>query len=903
MQIVITHAQEVQVGRIVGQISDGKSGEKLPFGTVRLCVGNTLFRGVATDDEGRYDIGRVPMGRYVIIADYMGYDSQRMEIEIASDKEIRKDFALWQSEHAIEEVTITAKERDGSTAETVIGQTAMEHLQPSSLSDLMSLLPGGQTTTPATNTVNAIRLREVGTTNTDYDITSLGTKVLIDDNVIGTDANLQAMPDATSGDADETRTSVGKGVDMRTIPTDNIEKVEVVRGIPSVQYGDLSSGLVRIERKSGALPLTARLKADQYGRLISVGKGFLGRKGWTINTDADLFASNADPRNKMEKYTRINTSVRLQKTYRTRKENTLKLNLNADYSGNIDNVKTDPEVMINTEDKYKSAYHKGAVGGRVLLTSEDKKLTINYNVSLSADEMRQTRRVTLSRDTYVPILNAEGVYDAEVLPCKYTAEYRVSGRPFYSNLKVCGGMQKTTGIVDHNITVGGEWQYNKNYGRGQIYDPRRPLHGTTGHVPRSFRSMMPTSILGLWAENELTTRAGRAIISMQIGLRTSQMTNLPSRYAMSGHVYADPRGNIKVSLPVGTNASIYVSGGMGRMCKMPTIANLNPDVVYYDLQELNYWHENPEYRRVVVHTFVLNRDAYELSPAHNKKYEVRIGGKMKSYTMSATLFHERMTDGFRSVAEPVRFIYERYDSRSAGTLDYKPMDLSVFTHQTDTILSTVSHTANGSLIDKKGVEWQMTSPRIPTINMRLSIVGAWLKTKYSNAEAEWYAGVSKVIMGKAVNDKYIGLYDWDYGSVRSKTTMNVTADTYIDRLGFIFSVTAEIFMHGEVRTALRNAKPIAYYDTQGNVVPYSDESLKNPMLAALVLSNTQEDITTEERAYANFHFKATKQFGSYATISFFADRVLNAARDYESEGFTIRRVFTPYFGAQINMKI
>lgn len=53
------------------------------------------------------------------------------------------------------------------------------------------------------------------------------------------------------------RTALNRGTDMRTIATDNIESVEVVRGIPSAEYGNLSSGMVTIHRKHGATPWTA----------------------------------------------------------------------------------------------------------------------------------------------------------------------------------------------------------------------------------------------------------------------------------------------------------------------------------------------------------------------------------------------------------------------------------------------------------------------------------------------------------------------------------------------------------------------------------------------------------------------------------------------------------------------
>ena len=33
------------------------------------------------------------------------------------------------------------------------------------------------------------------------------------------------------------KVNVNRGVDMRTLQTDNIERVEFIRGIPSVEYG------------------------------------------------------------------------------------------------------------------------------------------------------------------------------------------------------------------------------------------------------------------------------------------------------------------------------------------------------------------------------------------------------------------------------------------------------------------------------------------------------------------------------------------------------------------------------------------------------------------------------------------------------------------------------------------
>ncbi|EXY31053.1 tonB-dependent Receptor Plug domain protein, partial [Bacteroides fragilis str. 3397 T10] len=44
------------------------------------------------------------------------------------------------------------------------------------------------------------------------------------------------------------------GTDLRQISADDIESVEVIRGIPSAEYGDLTSGLVVVHSKIGQTP-------------------------------------------------------------------------------------------------------------------------------------------------------------------------------------------------------------------------------------------------------------------------------------------------------------------------------------------------------------------------------------------------------------------------------------------------------------------------------------------------------------------------------------------------------------------------------------------------------------------------------------------------------------------------
>ena len=63
---------------------------------------------------------------------------------------------------ALGEVTVTASESTGITSSSRIGRDAMAHLQPTSFTDLLELLPGGMSKDPDMSSVNSIALRETG---------------------------------------------------------------------------------------------------------------------------------------------------------------------------------------------------------------------------------------------------------------------------------------------------------------------------------------------------------------------------------------------------------------------------------------------------------------------------------------------------------------------------------------------------------------------------------------------------------------------------------------------------------------------------------------------------------------------------------------------------------------------
>jgi len=889
-----------------GKITDKADGQALNFVTIQLFSNDNFLSGQLSTTQGDYRFDNLAEGIYRLHVSHIGYETTDSLVHVRADR--RCNICLSSSALSLNEVIVTASEKKGLTATTVINRTAMQHLQPSSFSDLLSLLPGGSTSTPHTNRANVIRLREVGMSGSDYAISSLGTKFIIDGAPVGTDANMQGIAGGTS--ADDKRNYAAYGVDMRTLSTDNIASVEVVRGIPSVKYGDLTSGLVNIRRKQTASPFEARMKADEYGKLFSMGKGFSLSHGWTLNTDGGFFRSMADPRNKFETYSRLNFSSRLHKFWSFAGGAHLYWDLSADYSGNIDNVKTDPEVQLHLEDKYRSAYHHGglstALRYRPKAESLLRSISLAYSTSLSADKIDQTKFVSVDRDTHTPLEQENGEYDASYLPATYIARHQVKGLPFYSNLRLETALQTAMGKLIHRLTLGGEWQYNKNFGDGQVYDFRRPLDGTSARRPRAFKDIPATNLLAFYAEDEVSLPLSKHLLTIMAGIRGTTMAGIAASFVMHGKLYYDPRVNFLWDFPSLGRLKLYASAGWGRMSKMPTMGELYPEKRYLDFVQLNYWNKNEKLKRVNIRTYTIDTNNYGLRPAHNNKVELRLGGSYDSHQFYVTYFHEKMNDGFRSIQQIIPMLtYKRYDTSGIdGSKLTAPPALEALPYRMDTLLRTTTVTGNGTVIVKEGIEFQYASPRVPLINTRLTINGAWFHSTYGTALPEYYAGSFRQINGITISNRFIGLYEWSSGYVKDQFSSNIIADTYLDKLGLILSATAECFWLGRMRAPSRLPRPVAYVDVEGNQHAYTDADASDLYKRWLILGNQKNaDMIQRERAYMCLNIKTSKRFGRYATLAFFADRLLNIAPDYEVDGFIARRVFTPYLGMELNIQL
>lgn len=895
-----------------GHILDAQEKEPLPFASIRLKSDEGKFYGGTTDENGKFNIAHIEAGQYHITVSYIGYETQEKSIDLKGNMKLT--FSLKPSSTTLNEVVVTASESKGITSASKIDRTAMEHLQPTSFTDLLALLPGGSTKTPDMSKPNIIKLREVGISSSDYNTSALGTKFIIDGAPINTDANMQYVSSEITQEY-QNKTSINSGVDMRNISTDNIESVEIIRGIPSVEYADLTSGVVIIKSQQKATPLEARIKADQYSKLFSVGKGVEWKdKNSILFVNGGFLDSYNDPRDRLNNFKRINASVRLNKKWMPGNEHSLKWSTGVSYSGNIDNVKTDPDIQTQQEDNYRSSYHSGRWNSTLEWITPQEKIfrgiTLEMSANMSWDKIERSRFIQLDRDRVAPIYVEEGVHDAEILPYKYVAHLTVDGKPMNLFAKAKSKFKLQTWGVKHQILAGATWDYSKNLGDGQVYDLNRPLNPGSAYTrPRKYSDIPAAEQLSLFVEDNISIPVGKHHLEVQAGISSNTLLNLSSSYAISGKFHFDPRVNAQWSFPqigIGKHdLKINLSGGFGWLTKMPTLAQLYPNKIYMDFVQLNYWNANAEYKRMNLRTYIVDPVNYDLKPARNFKWEVRLGMEYHKNEFSVTYFRERMRSGFRSMSTFSSYQYNKYDASGINGSELTgPPALEDLPYTETRVLNGYSYTGNGSLTLKEGIEFQLATERFKAINSRLTINGAWMRTNYENS-LPVYRTVSKVIGNVALSDMYVGLYESDDSYFREQLNTNFIIDTYLEKLGMKLSATVECTWFYTKQTKERSGVPISYIDDKGNTNPYTEADRTDTYKQHLVLSYNEAIFEKDtDPFYMYVNFKATKDFGKNLSIALFADRILDYVPDYTKKGYLIRRTAaSPYFGMEITFKL
>lgn len=257
---------------ITGLVLDGRTDRPLPNVLVK---DETTGEWISTDSKGSFTL---PYNAATVL-NFTKSGWIEETLPVSSQPSANVQVKIFPASIRINEVTITAKKKEFSSIE--ISEEALQKIQSFSIGDVLQQLPG-QYIKPLANTVMSnIVLRSANTQSListsildqDFGNKAFGTQLMINNVAMSNNANMQEYHSSYSDPFQQLPNSfyvaTGKGTveaarpnfgtDLRQIPTEDIERIEVIAGVPDAKYGDLTSGLIKVETKTGRKPFVAFL--------------------------------------------------------------------------------------------------------------------------------------------------------------------------------------------------------------------------------------------------------------------------------------------------------------------------------------------------------------------------------------------------------------------------------------------------------------------------------------------------------------------------------------------------------------------------------------------------------------------------------------------------------------------
>lgn len=557
------------------------------------------------DIDGRFELRNVPAGRHIIEVECLGFAKLRQQFTAVKNINLR--LQLKSSTFALPEFEVMAKK--SRKGKVIIDEAALEYIQPTSLADVMLLLPGS-----VYKENNLTQFSQISSRQVDSDAnTSLGMGIITDGAPVNNDGIRSQLVGITEGSGSydseiRSRSGINQGADMRLISTDHIQSVEFTRGISSARYGNLSSGMISISSKHGVTPLRVRLKTDLKNKLIYVGKGWrLGEKTGTLHAGFDYLHSIDDIREEMDKFSRLtgqlyyNNKVKLG-SY------TLGLDARLSQTVTTSKMKKD-ELTYEYDETYKADYSRTALMMKGNLTL-DKTWLDQLELVVSADYTRDKisrHRMVISGSgpMNMPLANEEGEHEGIYLPRKYYSDFYIDNQPvnIYAQLNATSrlSLMKNTMV---NLQYGAEYTNVKNHGAGAVIEDetRPPFPYDNSYMrPRPNWAIPALGNGAAYAQADfIYDDDNKNILQLSVGGRISTLMNLPDDYYLHGRILADPRLNL--SYTIGKELKNTFRIGYGTESKTPTLDYLYPEKLYKDFYMLNAYTNEPQYRHLITYT-------------------------------------------------------------------------------------------------------------------------------------------------------------------------------------------------------------------------------------------------------------------------------------------------------------
>ncbi len=910
-----------QKASLVGRVVSADTKQAVAYALVHFP--ETGLQAV-TNSEGDFTIKQIAAGNHKMQISFLGYENLEQTITVKAGENSLK-FELVPANFKVEDVVVTATaSKAGAATSSTISRTAMDHIQSSSLADVMSLLPGAST--PDTRTLTLSQASSFSIRGG----ASLGTAIIMDGTPMSNNANLQSlgagkMPfaasDAPGSAAMATPTS---GVDMRQISTDNIESVEVIRGIASVEYGDITSGAVIVNSKAGRAPLNVKLTMNpnlyQLSATHGVQLGAAGSKAGALNYSADYSYSQYRPTEGYSHYERVNGQVgytnSIGKWYTN---STLSVGVYRDKAKPTPGDENDFRYALQKEERLRFntkgtlSFNKGWFNNLKYAASftytdkdsyfEDQAVNAEASFSTSKTNGAITTsalggKFTLENGSV--ITNPDGEYALRT-PNAYMYNYSVRGKELNTYAQVIANFAGTAGRTSHFIKVGADFRNEGNVGEGKIFGGT-PLRTASDNLStqreRSYDDIPFMNTLGLFAEESFNWAMGRRNLNIVAGVRYDNIFGFDDVVA--------PRVNLSFDI---IPEHLSIRGGYGITAKTPTLEMLNPQEAYFDLLNFNNSQstvasEKQKFQVVTTHAFDTTND--ELEMATTQKYEVGVDFKIGQVTGAITAFKDSSDNGYMFSTTVNSF-------QSVDMVTYEalyPEDGSMPALKEASrrkVLLSYATPTNNSSYETRGIEASIDFGRIDAIRTRFILDGVWSRTE------SWNNGLSFDRANSGNYYNHMGVFNARKSSFYENLSTNLKAVHNIPSIGFVISATANViwregswmlYENDEIPTHYISVNDGKLYDFNESMLT-QDEFKKLDVRPDLDVRRNIKDSYMSPVLCMNVN--VTKEIKDFLRISFYANNAFRSTPLWESTktpgSFRRRNDRAFFFGLSLNATI
>jgi len=872
--------------------------ERTPVAGAMLEIGPVR---AVSDSAGRFTFVGVPPGPTELRARAPTLAERRMPISPCGPEPLRLFVRLAERAVQLDQVVVTAAEvprsAEGSSV-SIIGRDAIEHVQASSLADVLQLMPGQAALNPSLAGARQALLRQVPTAasrdpgpGTEAErANALGTAIVLDGVPVSNNANLQTTVTILNSGPNTLppfSSTAGRGLDLRQIPADNIESVEVIRGVPSARHGDLTAGAILVTSRAGAQTPELRVRANPQTLEASTvaGWGRATRDG--LSLDANLVSSQDDPRSTLDRFTRATVQAAL-----TRERPRLGVSLRLRAYGMLDESRQDPD-----DRRYQRLVSSRDQGGRLDLRVRAGTRTgwlteLTASGSLATQLSRYQELVTRDifplsaarRDTTAP-----GVYGRS----EYLTRLTVDGQPRNAYVRLETRSSRTWRGRRHEPVVGLELRVDDNAGDGRLFDPIEPPRQNygVGDRPERFDRVPAQTLLSAYVEHRVRALWRGRALDASAGARLDAID--PSWTARGASAQAVPR----LALSVVLTRHLTWRASHGVTTKAPTLSQRYPLPRYFDLTSFNYYPTNPAERLVLMTTKVVNVHNPALAPARATKSETGVDWQVGRTTGMVAVFRERTSGAFGTSRVPIGIAVPQY--RATAFPAGRPPILDPVPERIDAFVGLYDVPRNSRRIETDGLEATAELPEWSAVRTQLSFSGGWFRTVARDDDVD--IPVEQFISG-SVQPERIGVYAGGRGLQSERAITAVRLVHRAPQLGLAASLLWQTTWREDDRPVGRtDGTPLGFVDLTGRITPLSPAEAASPPYASLARAVTPLEGRWERRPPLHLvNLRLTKTLPGRTQVALFANNALADRPLYRRErqiGFE-RRNPPAFFGLE-----